>query len=88
MDSNLFVSGCPCCNDPQRRWKEQEVQRTDALGIAERRKAAQNEGRRLAGKLTPVACGSPHRIDEVMINFGLARPSSCRMAVASMEVSR
>ena len=50
-DSNLVVSGCSCCNDPQHRWHEQDVRRTDALGIAERRMVAQREGHRLASRL-------------------------------------
>ena len=34
-------------------WHEQECQRTDAQGIAERRMAAQREGHRLGAKLEP-----------------------------------
>ena len=34
-DSNLRVHGCRCSHLPSRQWKEQEVQRRDAQGIAE-----------------------------------------------------
>ena len=50
-DSNLVVMGCSVCDDPQHQWEEQEVRRTDAAGIAQRRVVAQKEGHRLAGRL-------------------------------------
>ena len=61
-DSNLCIKGCACNStaadgserpNPQHAWFEQECQRSDALGIAERRTAAQREGRRLVGNLKP-----------------------------------
>jgi hypothetical protein len=52
-DSNLVCSGCCRAGNAQREWHEQECQRTDALGIAERRMAAQREGHRLGGRLEP-----------------------------------
>jgi hypothetical protein len=52
-DSNLAVAGCPKATRPPFCWVEQACQRTDALGIAERRVAAQREGERLLAKLKP-----------------------------------
>eukprot|EP00966_Prymnesium_polylepis_P164493 3802812-Prymnesium_polylepis.1 len=37
----------------QHQWHEQDVRRTDAAGIAQRRVVAQKEGHRLAGRLQP-----------------------------------
>ena len=50
-DSNLCVAGCRCGS--ANPWREQEVQRGDALGIAERRTTAQKEGRRVSRILKP-----------------------------------
>ena len=52
MDSNLVVSDCEC-SGAHFSWKEQDVNRTDAGGIAERRVAAQREGKRQMEKLKP-----------------------------------
>ena len=52
-DSNLICAGCSCEGDAQKEWSEQEVQRTDALGIAERRVVAQREGHRMGEKIRP-----------------------------------
>ena len=50
-DSNLCVEGCRCgATNP---WREQEVQRGDVMGIAERRMVGQREGKRIAGKIEP-----------------------------------
>ena len=51
MDSNLSVR-CEC-DGAHYAWNEQDVNRTDAGGIAERRVAAQREGKRQVGKLKP-----------------------------------
>ena len=56
-DSNLCVEGCRC--DTANPWREQEVQRGDALGIAERRVVAQREGKRVAKLITPAMCVQP-----------------------------
>ena len=50
-DSNLVCCGCSWAGNAQRVWHEQECQRTDAQGIAERRMVAQREGHRLGAKL-------------------------------------
>lgn len=55
-DSNLCVTGCRCRDDDGKDtqpWYELSCQRTDAQGIAERRRAAQTEGHRLAGRAKP-----------------------------------
>jgi hypothetical protein len=52
-NSNLDVAGCDVCDDPQHIWKEQEVQRTDPLGIAERRAKAQKAGADMVARLKP-----------------------------------
>lgn len=44
------VEGCKCCGD-QFEWHEQDVNRTDAAGVAERRVVAQREGKRLGDQL-------------------------------------
>ena len=52
MDSNLTVC-CECSGAELHAWYEQDINRTDALGIAERRAVAQREGKRQVGKLKP-----------------------------------
>lgn len=49
MNSLLQVGGCL----HESQWREQECQRRDRAGIAERRVVAQREGKRLASKLKP-----------------------------------
>lgn len=53
MDSNMHVRGCKNAGKHQYIFHEQECKRSDAAGIAERRKAAQREGHRIASKLEP-----------------------------------
>ena len=52
MNSNLEVSCCECDSE-HFAWNEQDVNRRDALGIGERRAAAQREGKRQLDKLKP-----------------------------------
>lgn len=52
-DSNLVVNSCKHYGVPQYTRFEQQCQRTDALGIAERRKVAQRAGWQVVNKLAP-----------------------------------
>lgn len=59
MTANLEVTGCTCRDSYAQagiatccRWTEIEIQRTDAAGVANRRKAAQDLGHKLAHKLS------------------------------------
>jgi hypothetical protein len=78
-DSNLVCCGCSCEGNPQREWHEQECQRTDALGIAERRAVAQREGHRLGAKLQPtmwLAAQDRLKGDAVWIGQGFKVPGA------------
>ena len=58
---------------------EQEVKRTDASGIAQRRMLAQNEGHRLGAKLQPgmwVAARDRLKGDQIWIGQGFAVPGA------------
>ena len=83
-DSNLQVTGCECSGE-HFAWKEQEVNRTDASGIAERRVAAQREGKRQADKLKPgvwLACQDRSQTESDVYWIGQAfaipgKPDTC-----------
>ena len=50
LSSRLHVLGCSCA-DKDQSWAELTIERTDAAGVANRRKAAQARGKTLASKL-------------------------------------
>ena len=50
LNSRLQVLGCSCADRGQ-SWAEIKIDRTDAAGVANRRKAAQARGKSLASKL-------------------------------------
>ena len=47
-NAKLTVPGCAC---PERVWTAHDVKRTDAAGVANKKKQAQAEGHKMAAKL-------------------------------------